>query len=185
MLKHVPRWLASCQTPKEIFVFWVDGATSFHHKRNRCRWLQVCRCGFLLCAVCPGRVKWPCYFFRLPQGQKMPHSRNGRSEKSEEWERSGLEAPWLFSPRPPESYPLIPELQKAMVCRELQLWQGQTENVLEQGRLVKKQLPLFTRAPTALPETSCPPMGQAEGTQASQPSQPTQLTESPPSNLYK
>lgn len=79
----------------------------------------------------------------------MPHNKNGRSQKSE-WERGWLEAPWLFSPPLPESYPLILQLQKAVVCRELQLWQGQPENVLEQGGLVRKQLPIFTSASTAL-----------------------------------
>lgn len=184
MLKYVPRWLASCQTPEEIFVFWFDDATFCHHKRNRCRWqCQPCRCGFLLCAVPSGRAEWLCHFFRLQQGQKMSHRRNGRSEKSEEWERNGLEAPWLFSPPLPESYPLILELQKAMVCRELQLWQGQPENVLEQGRIGQETASYVHQSTNCPPETSCPPMGQAEGIQASQPSQPTQPTESPPSKL--
>lgn len=81
---------------------------------------------------------------------EMPHSRTGRSEKSEECERGGLEAPWLSPPLLPDSYPLILELQKAVVCRELQLWQGQPENMLEQGGLVRKQIPTLTTAAAAL-----------------------------------
>ena len=63
---------------------------------------------------------------------------------------SALEAPWLFSAPLPASYPLRIELQKAVVCRELQLWQGQPANVLRQGGVGRKQLPTFPTAATAL-----------------------------------
>lgn len=117
MPKHTPRWLASCQAPKESCVCWFE-ATFCLHKGNRCRWqCQPCRCGILFSAVPTGRAQRPCHFFRLPQGQKMPHSRNGRGGKSGEWERCRPEALWIFSPPLPESYPLILELQKAVVYR--------------------------------------------------------------------
>jgi len=41
-------------------------------------------------------------------------------------------------------------LQKAVVCRELQLWQGQPANVLGQGGVGRKDLPTFPPAAKAL-----------------------------------
>lgn len=97
-----------------------------------------------------------------------------RSQRSERG--MGLRLPG-FSHLHFQSYPLILELQKAMVCRELQLWQGQPENVLEQGRIGQETASYVHQSTNCPPETSCPPMGQAEGIQASQPSQPTEPTE--------
>lgn len=70
--------------------------------------------------------------------------------RAEEGEMSVLEAAWLFSPPLPGSYPLRIELQKAVIYRELQLWQGQPGNVLGHGGVGRKQLPTFPTAATAL-----------------------------------